>query len=236
MKLWTVTVSYAPIEILAHGLKRYFETTLVPSEYVVLDHLYPKVDPLEITGLVENSFSLHLMRPYKNMGGHEGFNWVVKNLPVEDDDLIIGYDPDSNPLTKGWDEAMLEAMRSHRSLGSISLMHTAIKDKPWIVSDDKPRVALLGRPEMFNVTMWRVSALKATGGLLADRKLYGMVETAMYRKFTEMGLYSGYLYDYEEGPCPVAHDPMYVKWKEAHAFFGFEGSFEEFLESVPHTP
>lgn len=241
-KVWTITLAHCRPAVLEAGLERYYRTTQAMRSngydvtHVIVDHLYP-IDHwstrrriLELAG----NYGCHVIAPFKNMGGHGGFNWAMQQLPIAPEDSIIGIDPDSNPLTAGWDVAALQALEQDPTLGAVSLMHSAIALRPWNYERQPATgiyLATLAGPEMFNVTVWKSAFLRDTGGLLALLPLYGHVEVAMQRAAASRGWRMAYLRDFQEGMNDVAHDPEYNAWKAA-AVAGDNRNFDEYFKAI----
>lgn len=228
-RLFGITVSYCEPEVLAHGLTRFVRTAgEVPEKYVIVDHLWP-INPINNSILV-NRLALivfgDVIKPPMNGGGAYGFNYAMEHLGVlNDDDLIIGMDPDSNPITPNWLTAMVATMRASKELNSVSLMHEHLVDRPWeheFIGGSK--VSFLPHPEMMNVTIWRAGSIR---GGMKSLGLYGHNERLMWKPKTV-----GYLYDYRETICPIQHPKAYNDWKMAYAFNGYPHNFDQWLKEI----
>lgn len=214
-------------EIVAFSLTKLLMTTSRHLDWFVVDNHWP-VDKYKSSLTLERVARLvngMVIRPSQNLGGHGGFNYALSHMRLTEEDLILGYDPDSNPITPEWLDAMVHVMTHKPILNYVSLMHEHIVERPWEISDVKGiKIAQLPRPEMANVTLWRGRAL-LEGGIKASRKYYGFVETEMWKDGR-----SAYLYDYREDLCPIPHDPLYNAWKGAHAGGSYPGNFDEYYE------
>lgn len=229
MKLFTLTLCHSNITVLSHGLERYAATAVLPTEHVLVDHLYPInawSNSARILGIA-NTQNLKLIRPYENRGLCGGWNWAIAQLPIEDSDFVIGYDPDANPVETGWDAAMVSALNTHRELGAVSLIFERIRNRTW--QELAPGILVSDTYQFFDITMWRVSTLKAIGGLQASREFYGGFEETMFAVLKGHGYLHGFLKDYSEAPCPIPHDPEYHGWKMSHAN-GHPKAFKDYLK------
>jgi hypothetical protein len=231
-RLFGITVAHCESEVLEHGLTKFVATSGVdPEKYYVVDHHWPinhDLTSMKVRLIAKTIISATIVvSPEKNLGGHGGFTYGVEQMNkahnLQDEDLIIGYDPDSNPLTPNWLVAMVKAMTDSPQLTSISLMHEHIVERPWKLTEvNGIKLATLPHPEMFNATIWRYKALKEG---LKGQGFYGHVEAAMFKPGTH-----AYLYDYRETVCPIHHPQIYNDWKSAHAFNGYAGNFDEYVK------
>lgn len=234
-KLSVITVCHMLPEIIAFSLVRGRVTMGVERsrihQWVMVDNHWP-IHSGETRAWIHDLAMIigaDITMPDKNLGGHGGFNFGLKALgDIRHDDLILCYDPDSNPLMMGWLKAMLEVMDGDRDLGYLSLMDNRIvNNRNWSIEEVMGhRVAFDPQPEMMNVTIFRGRVLKAMGGMPATRPFYGGIEAAMHA----YGFKSGYLMDYREDTCPIPHDELYRQWKNAHADGAYGGNFDRWVE------
>lgn len=246
MNIHTITVCYMEPSTVAWALMRYLSTdvgsyfTRASNKWILVNNYWPYGDPQSIEYQLRRAALLvqaEFIRPLggKNVGGHGGFNLALSCLPYEDDDMILGYDPDSNPTVLGWVRAMETVMMMDPSLGGISLMPAWIKNKPgWNVEMiGGHRVAFRDKPEMYNVTAFRGSFLRSTQGLQAQRPFYGHVEREMHCRLKEQGLRHGHLFDFIEEPCPIPHPKKYQDWKGLHSAGLYVKNFDDYLKENP---
>lgn len=240
MRLFAVTTAHVLPETIAASFARFVETAgdVHPARYIVVSHWWPLSRSSEIfhesVTRIARIVNGEVVRPTHNLGSHEGFNFGLKTLGIEDDDLILGYDADSYPCTQGWLRALCEIMASDQTLGSVSLLHNAIAVRPWKHETiGGHRVVSLLHPEMVNVTLWRGKVLREKG-LQALSDFYGFVEVAMAKEFALQKLRGVYAYDFREDFHPIQQPKIYVKWKEAHAFGRYKGNFDAYVKEFGH--
>ena len=239
MKTYIITLTYLDIPLLEYSLDRFYKTTeLKDSEHILIDHLWP-IDHWNhrrgILNLAEH-YGCKVMTPYKNMGGHGGFNWTLQNLPLQEDDIIITYDGDSNPQTPGWDVAMRNLLSLDPSYAWVSLwIDTELNTKNWVRRPTRTCYHIV-KPaqgiEMMNVTGWKYSFLKKVGLMKAAYQYYGQVESPMHQASEQLKLQWGYLRDYTEKPRPFDADARYQAWKAAHLSGAFKGNFDEYFKTL----
>ena len=234
MTLWTITLGYTDTAVLAASLERYNATTIMETKHILVDHHWP-IDPWTTRHsilMLAEKYNMTVITPYKNLGGHGGFSWALRQLPLRHEDYVICYDSDSNPLTLGWDHAMRRVLDIDPTIGYLSLMPEGIQSRDdW----SKEMISLFevwtpGTVDMFNVTMFRASFLAKTGGIVSDlTKYYGHIEVAMAKRASELGLRHGYLADHKEGHPIVSNKSVYNQWKRDHASRRYSGNFDEYL-------
>lgn len=227
MRCFLISVAHMRSEIVAWSMDKVFGTVGIPFDRKILvDNLWP-LDVVKTSAHLEQiavTHGMELIRAEKNEGGAGGFNLGLKALgELQDNDLIYGVDPDSNPITLNWGLAMYQAHELHPYLDAVHLMHEHIVERPWRINFGPPMLAKLPHPEMQNVTSWKYRALK--DGLKSGRPFYGFNELAMK-------IDSAYLHSYREDLCPVPHDPRYIDWKRKHAFENLNLNFDEYLKTL----
>lgn len=237
MKLFCVSVVHMEPEIAAMSLMRLKRTGGVePDRTVIVSHHWP-INPRNfddcVHGLAGIFESTKIVRPEKNLGGHGGFTFGLEHIDFDDDDLILGYDPDSYPREWNWLRAMIDVMIADSTMGYVSLMSEWIQgNRDWRIEDiGGRRVAFHPVPDMFNVTIWRGKMLRQ--GMMAEREnpWYGNVETAMARHAEFVGMRWGYMRDFLEDYCPIPHHPLYVEWKKrAGGARSYSGNFDEYVK------
>lgn len=206
-----------------------------PTEKILVDHQYPLKhwETKESLVRIAKVFNFKLIAPLKNLGAHHGFNWALKQIDLQPEDIVFGVDPDCNIVTPGWDKAMIQVFTAQPRIGSLSLLLDAIvphNQSNWAIDTiNGIKVGFLNKPEMFNVTGWKGEFLLASGGLKALMGFYGHVEVAMRHEAQTHHFRQGYLMDYRETFNLVPHDEEYNKWKGLHVG-GYKKNFGEYLK------
>lgn len=236
MKVWTTTLAYLDLLVLGTALNQYQATTKpVHYQHILLDHHWPIhrwQHRRKILELAEN-YKCKVMSPYENLGAHGGNNWLLQNIPMDNEDIMICYDADSNPQTVLWD-VMLQAAMEDLSYAAVSLTINAdLLTKDWIhetttsgINVKRPKNGI----EMMNVTAFRVGFLRAIGGFSGPRKYYGFIEGRLFERMRAMGLKHGYLVDAYENLKPIEPHPQYQEWKRNHVMGTFPGNFDQWAK------
>lgn len=234
--LHVITVCHMEPDVIAWSLMRFKRTTaVVPDFWTLLDNRWPiKADSVHpelkaLLGILPKDTKPELLRAAVNQGGHGGFNLALTDNILADD-YVLCYDPDSNPVSDGWLEAMIKVLDSDPTMGYVSLLDCRMTDRPWSYEEiGGHKVAFLSYPEMWNVTLFRGSALSK--GMLSDAakwgaEFYGHVEPPMFRHVRELGMRNGYMFNFREDKCPIPHPECYTLWKQAHALGKYAGNFD----------
>ncbi|MFA5419618.1 MAG: hypothetical protein WC341_14300, partial [Bacteroidales bacterium] len=234
MNLYAVSIAYYEPDVIGMSVGKFFRTSGVEniecgiSKWIFVNNHWPiKPNNMNLSvNQLAKFMNAEVVTPEKNLGGHGGFSFGIKNLKFEDDDLILNYDLDSYPETYGWLKAMVETMQADKTLGYVALLNNKEVGHPGkteIIGGHK--VLFPDKIYMWNVTLFRGSVMRE--GMLADSTYYGYVETAMRRKIDAMGLRMGYMEDCRESNISLPQNPIYYKYKRAHAHEKtFNGSFE----------
>lgn len=149
----------------------------------------------------------------KNLGLHNGFNYVMKQKKMTNGDFVLGYDPDSCPISPGFDMALRSCFLDSNVAWS-SLM------APWLsgllVGSERKisafNVTEITQPIMNSICMWRVSWLNEVGGLSEPYEMYGGLECHMWPKLN--GNKWVFLKDFfEDHSYHWLQDEEYKRWK-----------------------
>jgi hypothetical protein len=203
-----------------------------------VNHHYPVAKDANKYALAEvcRDFKINWLDPGMNVGLHRGLNWAISEIGLTRDDLLIVADPDTNPVTLGWDAALLQ-VAGDPSSGWVALSNSQtpmeIASRP---RDFEPRIirgvqafrAL--RPAVVSIAAYRLGWVLAAGGFHEPCKFYGHLESAMFQDLEAAGQHFVLLRNYrEDDEIKAGQDEVYAQWKEAHAFRGYDKNFDEFL-------
>lgn len=231
--IYAVTLSHCLPEVISHGLskaRRTMGSFDKIDQWIVVDHHWPLQKELTSKIITQAALIVHgsIIKPEKNLGGVGGFNFAFSQLDIRDDDLILIYDPDSNPITHDWFTAMIDVMREDTSIPYLSLMFRChLNNRQWMIKEVAGhRVASDHNPDAINVTLFRGSVVK--NGLPGSEKMWGGLEAALFR----LNQKGSYLIDVIEDSCPIAHPPEYGRWKGQHDQNHFAGNFDEYVRFI----
>jgi hypothetical protein len=231
-----ITLTYLDLPLLEFSLERFYATSsLYQKEHILIDHHWPLDYWNHRHGVLRlaEKYGCKVMSPYRNLGGHGGYNWAIKNLPIDPHDIVITYDGDSNPVSYGWDFALVSLLTHDPAYAAASLFIDAeLSTQDWMryttragLDVMKPKVGI----EMINVTAWRAQFIQQVQGIQGEHRFYGQIEAPMFELMKTHQKLHGYLADYKEVPRPFQPDARYQAWKDAHVRDYFRGNFDEWL-------
>ena len=241
MSVFKLVPLFSDVMLLSCGLELQNNLATVDCPIYVIDDCWPlnrqsNLDGLEV--LRRRWPNLKVITNPKNLGIHEGLNYACSQLPLVAGDILVISAPDSVPLQKGWDEALVKVLEGHARIAYVGANSYAIDETPgveWIyrkVNGVGIKIAS-NRPAMFHTTAWKWDFIKKVGGFTQPCAYYGHIESAMYSRLAEHNMMMAYLCDYNEDfRLQPFHGDLYFAWKQAQAHSGsFKGSFGEWLES-----
>jgi len=241
--IYTITLGHVPARIWEKSLAQYHATRHGGVEYrhLFLNQHYPlnKKENEERLREICSTGGVEWLDAGGNLGLHGGFNWVLNKINVQPGDLVIGYDPDSWPISSGWDMALLTAVRDPR-VGWASLWG------PWVDQDmaDRKAKGLLDRIDVGHIETWAIRApimnsvcafrgdfLKASGGLHENYHWYGTLEIAMWSHLQKNNMRWVFLPGWrEDHTAHFEQDPEYRRWKWYYVHERkFNGSFADYV-------
>ena len=203
MKTYVLTMAYGSPECFRAGMQRFRETLQDPGDltHIILDQHYPLRHKELQEAIAEYKasapYTVHWFDAGKNLGLHEGLNYMISHIPAEHDEaLIIGLDQDENPHREGWLEAMRAVMTADPACGWLSLMHPAAQAHmekhgftvrtPGGVNVWTHNYALIN-----TVCGWRLSAIRKVGKFHEPHQWYGGLEIAMMPGYRDAGYWIG---------------------------------------------
>lgn len=240
----TITMAFTEPHILRFSLESYYKTATEPTTHYVLDNHYPikkTQNSIEVQQICKD-FNCHYITAGKNLGLHHGFNFVYEQLTLQPHEIVIGYDHDSNPVTKGWDKALCKVLHhKEENIWCGMMFPIAYKDiqkAPVLLRNvDDVRYAHLLNPIVNSVCGIKASFLKLSKGLQESTNFYGHLEVVMWDIMKKHHREWLVLLDYFEEPHPALdHRFEYSAYKWAHAHErSHTGDFESYLAThFPH--
>ncbi len=186
---------------------------------VLVDQHYPLVDnQTDHTKKLADLAAKHgwtFVRPLKNRGVGGSWDWVVRELGLGNDDVIVGLDPDGRPQQIGWLDAMMTVFNND------ALCYTVQLNVAGTYALNLPRTeeqiggewtVVYNRPIAWTLGGFSVYWLKAVGGFLQSHPQYGFVEIQMEKACKPKGGHFRILRDYYDQHV-TAPDKAYIDWK-----------------------
>lgn len=234
-KVWTISLCFMDADIIHDSLEQYYKTKSpeVETVHVLVDQHWPINYPQHRIELekIAKKFNCILLDPGKNLGLHGGFNWAWEQLAIPPNAAVIGYDPDSWPVTPEWDLAICRAFVTRPDAVWFSLWHQhcdrQIDQEGALLRNFNAggiSCAQVSRAVMNSICAFRQAWLRKIGGLYEQNNFYGGLECDLWEKIS----YNEWVFlrDYKE--IPKLYDrmnPLFKewKWKTAHT------------KEIPHT-
>lgn len=246
MKVWTISMCFMDADIIHDSIQQYYATKSLEVEtvHVLVDQHWPinYTQHKHDLELIAKKFGCHYTDPGKNLGLHEGFNYGWRKFAIPDNAAVIGYDPDSWPVTPNWDMAICKLFNARPEIAWFSLWH--IHAQRQIVSEGNGGVLeeaagikfhRLKRPSMNSVCAFRQEWLRTVGGLFEQNHEYGGLECDMWDKLHSTKKWDWvFLPEYQETADLYSRmNPLYREWKWKYAHTKeFRGDFASYLKSL----
>lgn len=225
MRVFMVTLGYAPARVLLACLDQVYQTIGVDVEHHLLNNHYP-VDMVRNDTLVESICKAYKIRYHDlghNSGLSGGYNYLIANLRTEPDDIIIGLDPDTFPVTPNWGRALVSVLQQDKRIAWASLMNPPaepeLKQRGYVPEMVGGELVWHAQQACVNsICAWRAGTLQELGGLQEPKKYYGGIESMMFPMVKRLGLSWAYLPEYREECSPLVEShPLYRKYKQEYA-------------------
>lgn len=243
MAVYKTILLFSDVDLLMMGLELQNDKATLDCDTYVLDDCWPLnryANDMALEKLKVRWPRLKVIKAPKNLGIHEGFNYLTKQMPLQDGDILICTAPDSVPLNKGWDDAMVKVHEADDRIAYVGTNSIAIDTTPnvrWVhgVTKDGIKIKIpANTPAMYHSTAFKWDFLKKCGGFHQPLNYYGLLEISMWNRMQHFGMHSAYLSEYSEDfRLEPYHPQIYRDYKIAQAHTKtFKGSFEEYLASL----
>lgn len=241
--IYVISLAYMPARIVGRSLASFYSTKNpdLQLQHILVDQHYPldrRENETKIRWLCDYH-EITYLDPGKNLGLHNGFNYAMEHIGVSQNDLVIGYDPDSVPITPGWDMALVRTIEGdpdRKIVWSSLLTPRALADLKR-VGYRKKRIDgyieawLPLAPVTNSVCCFRGDWLLSVGGFWEPREYYGHLEAALWQRL------GGYQWAFcpgwqETDDMRADHDLDYNRWKHIHSHRDlFQGDFAAWLKA-----
>lgn len=240
-----ISLAFMNSDIIEKSFDRLYETKNpdLPIDHHVLFQHYPinKEENLRKLQDICRKHNIVLHDAGRNLGLHEGFNFLFRKLNPDPSEIVIGYDPDSYPIGVGWDLALVRAIDGSTDTVWASLMNPRSRGELTERGYDKEIVdGYLHVWKTKHAVANSVCAFKYDWllkvGFTEPRPFYGHFESEMFNKLKgkRWAFVCGWT---ESDHLRDLHDRPYVEWKWAHAHLKtFDGDFKSWLEAGSPIP
>ncbi len=240
--IYAISLGFVPARIARESFHSFYTKKHPGLEvrHIFLNQHYPLNEAENSVALrvICDSYGIEFMDAGRNLGLHKGWNYVQERLPLKPEDVVIAYDPDSNPISPGWDMALITALNDPRH-GWATLNSAWAEDQVTRAGFEERivgghlAVRKVSQACMNSVSAWKGKYLLHTKGLYEGNEFYGGLECHMFPKLAECGLEWVFVRDWwEDHSFHVQQDPQYRDYKWAHAHLGtWKGDFKSFLDA-----
>lgn len=247
MTVYAITLCYNRPDIIWSSLKAYHAkaTLNLGKNHYLVDNRYPLPSADEASHelkVTAATYGATLLEPGKNLGLAGGFNYALAQLNLQPDDIVIGYDGDSNPLTLGFDAALVSAIREGHDIAWASTVLPAsleqLRERGYIERTlPSGLVTWEARQAVVNsICAWPGWFLGGKG-LEEPNHYYGGLEVRMWERLVSQKKKWVFLPDFrEDNEIKLKTDREYVlyKWVYAHTHTWI-GDFDSYLAAgCPH--
>lgn len=222
--LITVSLGFAPSEMLDQALENYYKTAELKTRHIFLDNHYPinKSKNKEEYKRICNKYGMEYHDAGKNLGLHEGFNHALTKSGFSRGDIFIAFDADSYPINPGWDRALVDTLGEQdivwASMQTSNSPHETVGKSFEERIVKGRRVWIVPSPITNGCSAFRGDFIFDAGGVSEYSDWYGYLENAMFDRLGDKKW--GFLPDYfESTKLTLLHDKEYTayKWALAHA-------------------
>lgn len=243
MRVVAISLCFNNPRVIEASIRRFHFTKNpnLPVEHVLVDQCYPLPDKRTVAAKIEELAAefpdITVLKPGKNLGLHKGFNWAISQLNLNTGDIVIGYDPDCNPVDPGWDMALVTALQ-HPQIAWASLWgvnaERELGDRGFTeFKVAQVRVRKTHTPAVNSICAWKYDFLRESRGLHEPSEFYGGLECAMWPELNRQGKWWVFLPDWRENEeIMCRQDAIYREWKWKHAHEGWPGDLEAYINSL----
>lgn len=232
MKVWTISMCYNDEEIIHESIEQCYATKdpTVETVHCLVDAHWP-IDYPKFRRRIEQiaaKFGCVLVDPGRNLGLHGNFNFAWSRFAIPPNAGVIGYDPDSWPITPGWDRAMGEVFDANSKIAWLSLWHPQASRE--LIQEGRSqrtevlagkKIHYLARPALNSICMFRQAYLSQTGGIIEKTPYYGGLEIHMWEHLKASNWEWVFLEEFKEALHFLEkQNPLYRHWKYATTHLG----------------
>lgn len=243
MKLFTITIAYAPAALVARSLILYQKHRFhKPYRHIVVDGHYPinqKKNSHDLKLITECFEGVELWDPGVNLGSAQSQNWALGRLDIGPEDFFINLDPDSACTINDWDEALRMQLFKDPHCAMVSCLAPMVVRYrglhfEMIKNIGRYKYGVATKPTPFNLSMWRYSFVREIGGIPQAGLWWGETEAPFFSHCQRTGFYHAYALDFMENESgKFMQDKPQNDWKNLHMRTAppdnFLGNYEEYL-------
>lgn len=232
---YLLTISFHNEQIADISYEQLIKTTSTePCKVLLLDNNYPLLKNKDHIKNICKKYDFEYFNVGRNIGDHEGYNYLIKQLPNNCDRYIL-YDGDSYPITPDWHIPLLKVHDDSSVIWSSLHNKRSFEEMyergfyPALIENYYCTVPKA--PVINSVCAIKKSWAESIGEFTEPNKYYGGFEIAQWNKKKE-DLKWVFLNDFKEENIPnisEIQDKIYTEYKWEHAHKGNPLSFEEYI-------
>lgn len=226
-------LGFANKETADRTLQQFEMTARGDAKVLILDNHYP-LNPPDWKAWAKRLKGEYLDAG-RNLGLHNGLNMMLRTVGATGSDQMIGYDPDTCPLTEAWDVALFAALQlPNVGWASLGNRHSESEMTARGYTETKElgmNIWTTKAPVVNSICAFNLDWVLSCGGFQEPTEYYGGLECAMWNHLQAAKKRWVWLKDYREGKFePDLSDKIYKEYKWEHAHKGWKGSFDDFLK------
>lgn len=241
MRKVIITLCYNRPEVVAQSIGRLKRTQDTNGyEKYLIDVSYPLPDVRQNTRKLANLAHFHgydLIKPYRNRGVAVNWMHAAAELELQPGDVLIGMDPDSEPTTPNWCDALVNVLSSDPTIAYCGLTRIS---KPTLAtevdeSQYRYKVADIGgedvrfydQPVSWPMGAFSVKFMKEIG-IHQPRTYYGFIEIGCMKRMANTD-WRWCMLDKHFDKTSDRGEESYKQWKIAQAKQLTDLDFKDYL-------
>ena len=171
----------------------------------------------------------------KNFGQDGNINKIFEDLKLEDQDLLLFWDPDNYPAKNTYLKNLVTHISAHPEVGYCTLWREHpefdMRGTQGVLIEEVPRFRyIIGGPGGWPMAIWRAEFMKKAGGLHQTHSYYGGTEGNILMALRRAGMCGTMLEDEQDLMICVDNDQFYIAWKHIVINHLVHPDFEEWLQ------
>lgn len=241
MAVKILTLGFVSAGTFESTMKHLYEGNFLekPRDHYFLYQHYPlkKEETKQRQLRVCEKYNIHWYDAGYDRGLHKGMNYLFELVNPDDDDVIIGFDPDEWPISPGFDQALEDALTDPKypDIVLAYLKNSTFPPMPYAdVVGGRAAHIFSDSIAAVNVAAFKAGWFRAIGGWWQPTTHWGYLEVHVNSKIKETNKRRCILRDVrcltrDLPPEFVPQSPIYGEYKGCQANWTSKESFEEWL-------
>lgn len=240
MRKAIITLCFNRPEVVRNSIQRLNKTQKTDGfEKYLIDVSFPIPDKTHNTielATMANQFGYKLLKPAYNRGVARNWMWAVEELELNNNDVIIGMDPDSEPIDNGWADALVDVLTGGQKIAYCGL--TRVSPPGLATEVDESKIiysrSVINTRKVRHYSQpigWPMGGFSAgfvrERGIWQPRSRYGFIEHETIRN---MGDWKWVMLDEFRDQTSDRGETIYRDWKVEQAQGKTDLDFEAWLK------